>query len=679
MTELSAVVRFVQIVAAVVLTGSFAFNLLIARSAVEKAGIGVDGRDILNLRFHRQIVIWSIFVLSVSAVLSLCIQVINVSDSTAQTFFDRLDPVSLLADTQFGKVWLGRMVLLSLLPALLFHAEINRLRYDSFFVLAGGFGLSACLLISISLSGHAATAEGAALAMQISADALHLLASGIWLGGLVPLAVLLRECDRDHDRTALAIAREATRRFSRIGVLSVAVLIATGAYNAWNLVGGFAALLGTHYGNLLLLKIALLIPLLAVAAVNRLRLKANIFEAPSTQLREATDHLKQLTRNVMIEVVLGLFILLIVGHMNVTPPARHVQPDWPLSVRWDWSILDKAPKARAEVERGMVWMAVGAVALIAGLMRRRRRMMMMVIGLGALGYGGNAVHTAVSIDAYPATYKRPFVAYHAISVANGKGLYEENGCVACHGALGYGDGPAGQELNPKAADLTAPHANAHTAGDLFWWLSYGVKQSSAMPGFSESLSEEERWDLINYLRALSSGERARALAPIIDDNPWLVAPDFAYGTNAGEPKTLKDHRGTKIVLLVMLNLQDTEERLKQLDRILPQLQSSGVEIIIVPNLIDQFYVADKLPGAIVSEGGREITETYKLFARSFNDENPVLNTPHVEYLIDKQGYIRARWLPAENDAWRKSELLMAQVDLLRQEKPRAPAPDDHVH
>jgi hypothetical protein len=112
---------------------------------------------------------------------------------------------------------------------------------------------------------------------------------------------------------------------------------------------------------------------------------------------------------------------------------------------------------------------------------------------------------------------------------------------------------------------------------------------------------------------------------------------------------------------------------------MPQLKSSGVEIIIVPNLIDQLYVADKLPGAIVSEGGREITETYKLFARSFNDENPVLNTPHVEYLIDKQGYIRARWLPAENDAWRKSELLMAQVDLLRKEKPRAPAPEEHVH
>jgi hypothetical protein len=138
MTELSAVVRFVQVVAAVLLNGSFAFNLLVARPAVEKAGIGIGGRDVLNLRFHRQIIVWCLSVLGVAALLGLCIQVINVSDSTAQTFFDRLDPVSLLTETQFGKVWLGRMVLLSLLPALLFHAEINRIRYDSFFVLTLG-------------------------------------------------------------------------------------------------------------------------------------------------------------------------------------------------------------------------------------------------------------------------------------------------------------------------------------------------------------------------------------------------------------------------------------------------------------------------------------------------------------------------------------------------------------
>jgi len=53
--------------------------------------------------------------------------------------------------------------------------------------------------------------------------------------------------------------------------------------------------------------------------------------------------------------------------------------------------------------------------------------------------------------------------------------------------------------------------------------------------------------------------------------------------------------------------------------------------------------------------------------------------PHVEYLIDKQGYMRARWLAAENDGWRNLAVLQQQVDLLANEKPRALAPDDHVH
>jgi hypothetical protein len=51
----------------------------------------------------------------------------------------------------------------------------------------------------------------------------------------------------------------------------------------------------------------------------------------------------------------------------------------------------------------------------------------------------------------------------------------------------------------------------------------------------------------------------------------------------------------------------------------------------------------------------------------------------MEILIDKQGYIRARWLPTEGEAWRKMENLMVQVDSLLKEKPRAPAPDEHVH
>ena len=79
------------------------------------------------------------------------------------------------------------------------------------------------------------------------------------------------------------------------------------------------------------------------------------------------------------------------------------------------------------------------------------------------------------------------------------------------------------------------------------------------------------------------------------------------------------------------------------------------------------------------EGIREIAETYRLFARSFSDEGLVMAPRHVEFLIDKQGYIRARWLPAENTGWRKIPALLQQIELLNREKPRAAAPDDHVH
>src|SRR6185503_16135522 len=124
-------------------------------------------------------------------------------------------------DTHYGKVWLGRMVMLVLLAALQFKLRRNRNKVESSFYLAGGLIISASLVTTISLSGHAAAAEGSALVAHISADALHLLASGVWLGGLVPLFVFLRNCARAKDVDALIITRETTRRYSRLAMTCV--------------------------------------------------------------------------------------------------------------------------------------------------------------------------------------------------------------------------------------------------------------------------------------------------------------------------------------------------------------------------------------------------------------------------------------------------------------------------
>lgn len=95
------------------------------------------------------------------------------------------------------------------------------------------------------------------------------------------------------------------------------------------------------------------------------------------------------------------------------------------------------------------------------------------------------------------------------SLARGGVIYVER-CATCHGDGGMGDGPTSVALDP------APVAIAHTSqmmGDsyLFYRISEGglfPPFNSTMPAWKEILDEQARWDVINYVRALGSGEAA---------------------------------------------------------------------------------------------------------------------------------------------------------------------------
>ncbi len=679
MIDLAAAVRFLHLTALVLLAGSFSFTALIARPAFKSAG-----EESLRLRYEfldnqLQLARVSAFLAVVTALSALWLQAIAAGDLSVSPSGNLAAAGKLLTDTHYGRVWIARMTINVLLVGLLLFRPGTRANNGSGLFIILAVALTSCLLILVALSGHAAAAEGAIFGIQVASDVLHLLAAAAWLGGLIPLVILLSRCRRYNEASALSIAGEATRRFSRLGLISVVALIVTGIVNAWLLVGGVPALFGTAYGKLLSLKIALLVPMILLAAVNLRRLKPRLMALSAGNQREKTSELiSRLTRNVIAEACLGIAILSIAGRLGVTPPARHVQPEWPFSTRWSWGIIQSAPKARAEVVSGAVWAGIGVLIMSAAIFRRQRRLLILVAGVGVLGYGSAMAIKPMSIDAYPTTYRRPGVPYHTISVANGWRLYRES-CVVCHGFLGYGDGPAAEDLRPKPADLTARHANDHTAGDLYWWLSYGVRQT-AMPGFADSYTEEERWDLVNFLRALSSAERSRSLAPVIDE-PWLVAPDFIYGSHLGETKSLKDHRGNRIILLVLF-VSDSELRLTQLDGAYALLRNMEVEVIAVPHEmegIEQKLSKLRLSLSVVTEGSEEIFSSYSLFGRSFAEEKSEAQPRHMEMLVDKQGYIRARWLPAEGGAWERVDDLIAQIELLRKEKARAPAPEEHVH
>ncbi|KND31193.1 copper resistance CopC/CopD family protein [Streptomyces anulatus] len=184
-------------------------------------------------------------------------------------FADAFDLAGLqsVLDTKPGAALVSRLLLLgaaALFIAVLFgtyaRREDEQERKDLTFGLAVGGGVVAAgIAATWAMSEHASTGIQASIAMPV--DVAHLLAVAAWLGGLASLLVALY---RTPD-----IGSAAVRRFSAVAFSSVVVLAATGIYQSWRQVGSWSALTGTRYGQLLIIKVALIGVLLAVAWFSR--------------------------------------------------------------------------------------------------------------------------------------------------------------------------------------------------------------------------------------------------------------------------------------------------------------------------------------------------------------------------------------------------------------------------
>ncbi len=162
------------------------------------------------------------------------------------------------ATTRPGALLLLRLALL--VPVALFltrTARTARRRVPTPVPAAVGAALAVGLALTWSAAEHASA--GVQVPLAVTSSVLHLLATAVWLGGLVALLVTLR---------GTTDAATVTR-FSRIAFASVTVLAVTGVYQSWRGLGSWQALTGTSYGKLLLAKLAAVAVLLAAAAVSR--------------------------------------------------------------------------------------------------------------------------------------------------------------------------------------------------------------------------------------------------------------------------------------------------------------------------------------------------------------------------------------------------------------------------
>lgn len=223
-------------------------------------------------------------------------------------------PWVVLTETRFGRAWIARFSIAGMIAAVaaLFKVAPPRL---SRWLQAGAILLGAGFLGLLASSGHAGATGGSLGAVHWIADALHLVAAGAWLGGLVPLALLLAAASRDDDEAATQIATRATHRFSALGIICVATILLTGIVNSLVLVGSVSALVETGYGRVLLIKIAVFLVMVALAADNLLDLRHRVHQTP---------FMRDLKLNTFAEAWLGLVVIAIVSVLGLMTPGAHL-------------------------------------------------------------------------------------------------------------------------------------------------------------------------------------------------------------------------------------------------------------------------------------------------------------------------------------------------------------------
>jgi putative copper resistance protein D len=222
-----------------------------------------------------------------------------------------------LWQTQFGLAWAARILFGMMLAASLLPRHKGKKGAIWRNVIAAL--LAAGYLGSLAFAGHGQEGLGADRSIHLAADFLHLNAAGLWLGGLIPLAILLTCLRRFREERWVPAACDAASRFSNLGILAVSILLISGIINASFLVGGIQNLTETGYGQLLTLKVALFVAMFCLATINRQYLLPRL--CGDDGIDQSCLSVQRLVRSTLAETALGLVIIMIVGILGIMAPA----------------------------------------------------------------------------------------------------------------------------------------------------------------------------------------------------------------------------------------------------------------------------------------------------------------------------------------------------------------------
>jgi copper transport protein len=313
------ITRWVMFLSVMVAIGLFAFRFFVARSLPRR----VDGTGLraLSIAFVAASVIG---VLAIPVYLDFAIA----SDSL-HSVFDVGALVPLFRVTAFGRGYVDMMLCFALFcvaawVALLVDRSDRRFRSLAEILAETGAVLAAgAALVLPGAVGHAGQTSPRGLSVPI--DWVHLIAGSVWLGGLVGLLVLWFTAGSVRRVAALSVV---VPRFSTVALGSVALLLATGTVATIDHMPALDALWDTGYGVAILVKIAILLVAMAVAAGNLLSTRPRLAVAGAGSSAgdgaDAAAAAGLLRRLVAVEAVLvagAVFVAALLSSLAPPPPA----------------------------------------------------------------------------------------------------------------------------------------------------------------------------------------------------------------------------------------------------------------------------------------------------------------------------------------------------------------------
>ena len=295
-SPLYAVIRWLGFGGLLALVGAVGFGRLVIPGVLRRQAPAEWGSE--SRRRLRRVALAAVVTLSVALLLRLAAQSVAVHGSIAA-----LDS-SLITGTLWGKAWLVQLIGLVIAMAALLPRQETTITTWLLTI------ATVLVAASFSLSGHA-TAAPEKMAFAVPIDTLHILGAGGWIGTLLlivtaGLPAVMRGNAADRGRTVALLINT----FSPLALIFAGTAALTGLVSAWTQLGAASALWTTRYGQVLLIKLGLVVLLIGAGAYNSYRVRPALGdELGGPRIR----------RTATVELLIAALVLAVTAVLVATP------------------------------------------------------------------------------------------------------------------------------------------------------------------------------------------------------------------------------------------------------------------------------------------------------------------------------------------------------------------------